>query len=256
MPEAATLSPGLPTARDEEWRYADLGAVEALGPQALDTWKDIAIAAGETRRHCMVVGSDTPELHRIRINVGEGGRAELFVVNSGADYTRVDVQVSLARGAHFEFGGVTIGGGDATREFVTRIDHGQPEATSHQVVRAVHWGQATGNFLGRIDVARDAQKTDAAQDFKGLVLEKGASTNAKPELEIYADDVKCAHGAAIGQLDEAARFYMAARGLPPEVAKRLLVRAFIGDAFVALEDEAEAERLLETALDALEGAAL
>ena len=64
-----------------------------------------------------------------------------------------------------------------------------------QVVRAVHGGRATGNFLGRIDVARDAQKTDAAQNFKALLLERGASANAKPELEIFADDVKCAHGA-------------------------------------------------------------
>ena len=87
------------------------------------------------------------------------------------------------------------------------------EATSNQVVRAVHWGSATGNFLGRIDVARDAQKTDAAQDFKGLLLQRGASANAKPELEIFADDVKCAHGAAIGQMDEMAGYYMAARGI-------------------------------------------
>ncbi len=84
-----------------------------------------------------------------------------------------------------------------------------PRRPVNQVVRAVHWGTATGNFLGRIEVARDAQKTDAAQDFKGLILEKGASANAKPELEIFADDVKCAHGAAIGQMDDAAAFYMA-----------------------------------------------
>ena len=204
-----------------------------------------------TRRKCLVLDGSGPELHRVRLIIGEGARAELFAVNAGADYTRLEVEVRLARGAHFEFGGVTIGGGEATREFVTRLDHAEPEATSNQVVRAVHWGQATGNFLGRIDVARDAQKTDAAQDFKGLLLERGASTNAKPELEIYADDVKCAHGAAIGQMDEAARFYMAARGLPPEAARKLLVRAFIADAFVALDDEAEQERMLEAALAAL-----
>ena len=241
----------LPTQRDEEWRYADFAALEALAPERFGEWKDVAIAPGETRRKCMVLGGSAPELHRIRIDIGEGGRAELFVVNCGADYTRVEARVRLARGAHFEFGGVTIGGGEATREFVTRLDHAEPEATSNQVVRAVHWGTATGNFLGRIDVARDAQKTDAAQDFKGLLLERGAATNAKPELEIYADDVKCAHGAAIGQMDEAARYYMAARGIPPETARKLLVRAFIGDAFVALADEGEQERMLEAALAAL-----
>jgi Fe-S cluster assembly protein SufD len=165
------------------------------------------------------------------------------------------VLVDLAEGAHFEFGGVTIGGGDAVREFVTRTTHDAPEATSNQTVRAVHWNQATGNFLGRIDVGREGQRTDAAQDFKALILEKGASANAKPELEIYADDVKCAHGAAIGQMDEAARFYMASRGVAPDAARRLLIRAFIADAFEGLEDEGERERLFEEALRVLESGA-
>ena len=100
-------------------------------------------------------------------------------------------------------------------------------------------------------VARGAQKTDGEQSLKGLLLARTATINAKPELEIFADDVKCAHGAAIGELDETARFYMAARGIPPEAARRLLVRAFIADAFVALDDEDERERLLNAALDAL-----
>jgi len=240
-----------PTKRDEEWRYADADALAALTLADLDLWHEVELAPGETRRKCLVVDGAGPELHRVRLTVGEGARAELFAVNAGGDYLRVEVVVRLAKGAHFEFGGVTIGGGDATREFVTRVEHAEPEATSHQVVRAVHWGQATGNFLGRIEVARDAQKTDAAQDFKGLILERGASTNAKPELEIFADDVKCAHGAAIGQMDETARFYMAARGIPPEVARKLLVRAFVADAFAALEDEREQETMLDAALKVL-----
>ena len=238
----------LPTTKDEAWRYADLDAVAALGAGALDQWKEVTIAAGETRRHCMVVGGDNPELHRIRLDVAEGGRAELFVVVAGDDYCRVDVEATLGTGAHFELGGVTIGGGEAVREIVTRTDHALPDGTSNQVVRSVHWGQATGNFLGAIHVHRDAQRTDAAQDFKALVLERGATANAKPELEIFADDVKCAHGAAIGQMDEMARYYMASRGLAPDVARRLLIRAFIADALAGLDDEAEAERLLEAAL--------
>ena len=241
----------LPTARDEDWRYADFAALERLAPEEFGHWKEIELAPGENRRKCLVLDGAGPELHRVRLIVGEGARAELFAVNAGGDYLRLEVAVRLAKGAHFQFGGVTIGGGDATREFVTRVEHAEPDATSEQVVRAVHWGTATGNFLGRIEVARDAQKTDAAQDFKGLLLERGATANAKPELEIYADDVKCAHGAAIGQMDETARFYMAARGLPPEVAQKLLVRAFIADAFAALEDEGEREAMLDAALKAL-----
>lgn len=242
----------LPTTRDEAWRYADIDAVKRLGAAALDQWKDVAIEAGETRRHCMIVGGDAPELHRIRLAVGKGARAELFVIVTGNDYTRVEVETDLGEGAHFEFGGVTIGGGDAVREFVTRTTHNEPEATSNQVVRAVHWGEATGNFLGSINVGRGGQRTDAAQDFKALVLERGAAANAKPELEIFADDVKCAHGAAIGQMDEMSRYYMASRGLAPEEANRLLIRAFIADALAALADEAEAEQLLDAALAVLE----
>ncbi|MCL6250001.1 SufD family Fe-S cluster assembly protein [Altererythrobacter sp. KTW20L] len=248
------MAQNLPTTRDEEWRYADIPALERLAPD-LAQWTVVDVAAGETHSQCMIAGGNAPELHRIRITVGEGGRAELFAVIAGDDYTRVEVEVRLAQGAHFEFGGVTIGGGDATREFVTRLDHAEPDATSHQVVRAVHWDQSTGNFLGRIHVARDAQKTDAAQDFKALLLEKGATANARPELEIFADDVKCAHGAAIGQMDEAARFYMASRGIAPDVAKQLLIRAFIGDAFTALADGAEQERLQNAALESLEARA-
>ena len=245
----------LPTTRDEEWRYADPAALAELTPVELDVWNETTLAPGETRGKCLILDDDYPGIHRVRLSVGEGARAELFAVISASEYTRLEVEVRLAKGAHFEFGGVTIGGGAAVREFVTRTVHAEPEASSHQVVRAVHWGTATGNFLGRIDVARGAQKTDAAQDFKGLLLERGASANAKPELEIFADDVKCAHGAAIGQMDEMARYYMAARGIRPEVAKKLLVRAFIADAFVALEDEDEQEKLLNAALEALGGAA-
>lgn len=241
----------LPTTRDENWRYADGAVLERLDPDVLDRWDDFTVAAGESDRRTIVAGGAGPELVRVRVTVGDGATAELFGVVAGDAYARLEVVVSLGKGAHFQFGGVTIGGGDAVREIVTRMDHALPDATSDQVIRAVHWGTATGNFLGRIDVARHAQKTDAAQDFKGLILERGAAANARPELEIYADDVKCAHGASIGQLDENARFYMGARGLPPEVAKKLLVQAFIGDAFAALEDEGEQERLMDVALAAL-----
>lgn len=256
MSEAATLSSGLPTRRDEAWRYADIDAVGRLGAAGIADWQEIVIGDGETKRLTFVVGGDAPEVTRLRLTLGEGARAEVFATSAGSDYTRLEVEVTLGRAAHFEFGGVTIGGGEAVREFVTKTVHAAPDGTSNQTVRSVHWGQATGNFLGEIKVARDAQKTDAAQDFKGLLLEAGASANAVPQLEIFADDVKCAHGATVGQLDEAARYYMAARGLSPDAAQRLLVQAFIGDAFVELDDEESRETLLETALSALESAAL
>ena len=246
MTDAATM----PTRRDEAWRYS---AIDALAGVEIDAWRPIDVAAGETYRESLVIeDGEATDLRRIRVTVGDGARCELFAVNAGAPLGRVEIEVTLSRGSHFEFGGITLGGRDTVREFVTRVIHAQPEATSNQTVRSVHWGRGTGNFLGSIEVARHAQKTDAAQDFKGLLLEKGASANTVPQLEIFADDVQCAHGATVGQLDEAARYYMATRGLSPEQSRRLLVQAFVGDAFVALDDEAEHARLLDIALAKLD----
>ena len=230
------MTTALPSNHDEEWRYADIAALAGL---ALDRWDEITLASGEAQRQCLLLDAAGPQLRRLRVQLGAGARCEIFAVNAAADCARLEIEVVLGEAAHFELGGITIGGGDATREIVTRLRHAAPAATSHQVVRSVHWGQATGNFLGRIEVAGEGQQTDAAQDFKGLLLTRGASANARPELEIFADDVKCAHGASIGQLDEMARFYMAARGIGPEAAKALLVQAFIADALAALEDEVE-----------------
>ncbi|QWC56762.1 SufD family Fe-S cluster assembly protein [Erythrobacter sp. 3-20A1M] len=247
----------LPTRKDEAWRYSDVEALQGMDLARFDDWRDIDVPAGERFHDVLVIepgpgANDDTELRRLRVKVGAGARCELFGVIAGGRLGRIEIVVTLGEGAHFELGGVTLGGRETTREFVTRVAHEAPHATSNQVVRSVHWGKGTGNFLGRIDVVRDAQKTDAAQSFKGLLLERGASVNAVPQLEIFADDVKCEHGASVGQLDEAARYYMATRGLSPEQSRKLLVQAFIGDAFVALADEDERERLMALALSRLE----
>jgi len=249
MSQAATL----PTRRDEDWRYADADWLADADPAALAEWREIAVPAGEAlcETSQIVEGGVT----RLRISVGKGGRYEHFAINSAGRYARLELDVTLEEGAHFTFGGVTIGGGDKVEEFVTKVNHA-PHSTSNQVVRAVQWGKATGNFLGRIEIPRDSQAVDAAQNFKAILLEKGASANAKPELEIHADDVKAAHGAAVGALDETAGFYMASRGVPPETAKRLLVGAFIADAFEALGDQVQHDALLEKALAALDEEAI
>lgn len=252
MSDVATL----PTTRDEDWRYADAAALRDLTAETLDDWHEMTLAAGEAHVQTYVLDDSAPGVTRVRLVLGEGARAEIYAIASASDYTRLEVEVTLAKGAHFEFGGVTIGGGEVTREFVTRVRHAEPEATSNQTIRAVHWNRATGNFLGRIEVVKDAQKTDAAQNFRAILLEKGASANTKPELEIFADDVKCAHGAAIGALDDSAGYYMAARGIHPHVARRLQVQAFVADAFVAMEDETLAENMLAKVLDRLEDAAI
>ena len=243
----------LPTRKDEAWRYSDIEALQDTAPDTFEAWEDVRVAEGESWSDLIVLdGTDGLQMRRLRIALEKGARAELAALVAGGQLGRLEVVVTLAEGAHFELGGITLGGGDTTREIVTRLAHDHPGATSNQTVRSVHWGKGTGNFLGRIDVVRDAQRTDAAQSFKGLLLEKGASVNCVPQLEIFADDVKCAHGATVGELDKQALFYMGTRGLPPETARRLMLQAFISDAFVSIDDDEAREALESKAQAALE----
>ena len=148
----------------------------------------------------------------------------------GGEFGRVAVDVTLHEGAHLDLNGVILGRGQATREIVTTVTHAEPHATSRQVVRSVLDDRATGSFLGKVAVARGAAKTDAVQSVKALLLSRTATANAKPELEIFADDVKCAHGATVGELNRDALFYMASRGMAEAEARALLTEAFIADA--------------------------
>ena len=258
MSEAVALSAARPSLRDENWRYADGDFLAGAELAALTEWHEHDVPAGETERGFAILLAEDEQgskVDRLRVHVGKGARYEHFVINAGGPYARCELDVTLEEGAHFELGGVTLGGDDLRQEIVTRVVHA-PDATSNQVIRAAQWGRSVGNFLGRIEIPRDAQRADAAQNFRAILLEPGASANAKPELEIFADDVKAAHGAAIGALDAQAGFYMAARGIPPHEARKLLVRAFIADAFAAIGDAEVREDMLEQALHVLEGARL
>jgi Fe-S cluster assembly protein SufD len=119
---------------------------------------------------------------------------------------------------------------------------------SRQTVRSVLNGKAIGSYLGKVEVARGAQKTDAEQSVKAMLLERGASANCKPELEIFADDVKCAHGASVGELDAMQLFYLQSRGMDSASARALLLEGFI----MGLWDSAkEASAIGEAAREAL-----
>ena len=124
-----------------------------------------------------------------------------------------------------------------------------------QVLSKAHLPDAhtsTASLAARVEVARDAQKTDGVQSLRGLLLKRTATVNLKPELEIFADDVKCAHGATVGELDKAALFYMASRGMDPATARTLLLQSFIAGVFDSVADEAVRERLETAALAKLE----
>ena len=203
-----------------------------------------------------VVVQDSPPgsvaIKDIAIVLEKGARATFHVLNIGGKLGRVSIDVTLHDGAHFELGAAMLGGGEQTLEIVTTLNHIEPNATSNQVVRSVLGGKATGSYLGKVAVARDAQKTDASQSVKAMLLTRTATANAKPELEIFADDVKCAHGATVGELDGQALFYLESRGIPPAEAKKLLLRAFVGSVFDDIADEAERTRIEAAAQAALE----
>lgn len=241
----------LPTRKDEAWRYSDLDALATAWPIA--PAETIAVPAGETVTRLIVqqADRDTVSVQDYRLILAPGAVGRIFVLNAGGKFGRITIDVTLAEGAHFELGGAIVGGGDQTLEIVTSVNHAEPNATSNQVVRSVLAGRATGSYLGKVAVARDAQKTDASQSVKAMLLDRTATANAKPELEIFADDVKCAHGATVGELDRQALFYLASRGLPPAEAKALMLQAFLAGAFSAL-DEGERAQIETAALRALE----
>jgi Fe-S cluster assembly protein SufD len=236
----------LPTRRDEAWRYSDLEAVARLWPVPSATVIDVP-AELTAARHLIADGG----IHDFAITLGAGARIDFHVLNAGAGYGRIAIDVTLHDGAHFEFGAVQVGGGDANLEIVTTVRHIEPNATSNQVVRSVLGGSATGSYLGKVAVARDAQKTDSVQSVKAMLLSRTATANSKPELEIYADDVKCAHGATVGELDRNALFYLAARGIPPVEAQTLLLQAFVSEVFAGAGAQADLEAAALAALSAL-----
>jgi Fe-S cluster assembly protein SufD len=183
----------------------------------------------------------------VKIALGEGARARIFALNAAADYGRIEVEVTLASDADFELFGANIGGGSANLEIVTNVRHEGERGRSRQTVRSVLGGKAIGTYLGKVEVARDAQKTDAEQSVKAMLLDRGATANCKPELEIFADDVKCAHGATVGELDADQLFYAMARGLDPAAARALLLEGFV----MGLWDDAPDDAIRDAARAAL-----
>lgn len=236
----------LPTRKEEAYRYADLDALAHVWPIARE---EIDVVAGtEESRQVIELGAGEVARHLV-IRVEKQAKLDLRILSAGPAYGRIAVDVTLEEGADFMLGAAQLGTGSETLEIVTEVAHAQPNATSSQVVRSVLAGHSTGTYLGRIAVARGADGTDAEQSVRAMLLDRTATANARPELEIFADDVKAAHGCAVGELDAQGLFYLESRGLPPPQAKRLMLQAFIAEAFTGAPGE---EALSEAALARLE----
>ena len=154
----------------------------------------------------------------------------------GGRIQRHDIGIALkGEGADCTMNGVYLADGDRLMDTHTSLDHAMPHCTSHELYKGILAGKARAVFNGRIIVRIDAQKTDAKQTNRALLLSDEATINSNPQLEIFADDVKCTHGAAVGQLDEEAMFYLQARGLTRVEARDMMLHAFAGEVLDGLK---------------------
>jgi len=177
-----------------------------------------------------------------RADIGEGASLVVATLAAGGADSRLDGVIRLTGEEAFaEAAAALLARGRQRHDANLTVRHDVPAGMSRQVWRSVADDKAACSVAARVEVARGAQKTDGEQSLKGLLLARSATINAKPELEIFADDVKCAHGATVGELDRNALFYLESRGVSPDEARALLTRAFVADALDRIgEDEVKA----------------
>jgi Fe-S cluster assembly protein SufD len=188
----------------------------------------------------------------IQAHVGAKGVFASHAFSIGAKIQRHDIGIALkGEGADCTMNGVYLADGERLLDTHTSLDHAMPHCTSHEVYKGILAGKAKAVFNGRIIVRLDAQKTDAKQTNRALLLSDEATINSNPQLEIFADDVKCTHGAAVGQLDEEAMFYLQARGLTRIEARDMLLHAFAGEVIEGLKIPALREQIEKTFFTAL-----
>ncbi|NJR78951.1 SufD family Fe-S cluster assembly protein [Sphingomonas corticis] len=240
-----------------------------LGDDAVAQVVETFVGAGWQNRHLSVTLGKGARLMRsvrllqpagfvsLREEADVGAAASLVAVflGAGGQGSRIDARLTLGDGAFGDYGGALLTAGEQRQECAVRVNHAQPDGSSRQLWRAVAADRSQASLAAAVEVARHAQKTDGEQSLRGLLLHRTATVNLKPELEIFADDVKCAHGATVGELDARALFYMESRGIPRARAQALLTRAFVNDALERIGDEttraafeADADAWLEASL--------
>src|SRR5882724_5698700 len=206
------------------------------------------ILAGDNARveHIKLQDEATSAFHIATI-AGEFGRASNVTVHSfalGAKLSRTNIRTKLAgEGLECILNGLYLTRNEQLADHHMIVEHAQPHCASHEYFNGILDDKSKGVFHGRIYVHPIAQKTDAKQTNKNLLLSDDATADTKPQLEIYADDVKCTHGATIGQLNDESIFYLRTRGLGPETARRMLIHAFAGEIIDRIKCEPAREEL-------------
>jgi Fe-S cluster assembly protein SufD len=199
---------------------------------------DVARGAKVTRVSLQDGGSAAIDLVHASVEIAAGGSYEATALTFGGKFARAETFATLhGQDALCRIDGAYLLSGTAHADATTRITHKGPGGTTRELFKGAVKDKARGVFQGKILVERAAQQTDARQNHHALMLTEGAEVDAKPELEIYADDVACAHGNTIGALDENALFYMRQRGIPAVQARALLVQAFVTEVLDGIAHE-------------------
>jgi len=206
------------------------------------------IALGEGSEVTWVIlqqqGANDTHLGQIRIKFGKNAKLKLTVINAGGKLVRQEIHIDVdGEGSDLTLRGINLLGGDSHTDVTLVLGHNVENTTSTEVMRNVVFDRAKGIFQGQIRVAPGAQKTDAKMSCNTLLLSDEAEFSTKPELEIFADDVVCGHGATVADIDHNHLFYLASRGIPEKQARGLLVQAFVQETVEELEDEVLIEAL-------------
>ncbi|MBB3591147.1 Fe-S cluster assembly protein SufD [Rhizobium sp. BK529] len=189
-------------------------------------------------------GTEDTHLGQIRVDLGTDAKLKLFVINAGGKLVRQELNLKVTgEGADLTLRGINLLGGDTHTDVTMVLGHDVPHTGSTEVIRNVVFDRAKGIFQGMIRVAPDAQKTDAKMACNTLLMSDDAEFSVKPELEIFADDVQCGHGATVADINDDHLYYMMARGIPEKKARAMLVNAFVAEIVEELEDEALVEAL-------------
>ena len=178
----------------------------------------------------------------LEVQTGQKAEMVLLVLPGVSCDIKLDVRLA-GEGAEANIYGAYVCAGQEKVKIAVDMHHDLPHCNSRQLFKGVAGGTSKVDFYGKIIVAKDAQRTEAYQENHNILLTDGAKVDTKPQLEIYADDVKCSHGATIGRLNEEEQFYMRSRGITLEDAKVLQMISFIAPVLEKIEDEAERERV-------------
>jgi Fe-S cluster assembly protein SufD len=193
---------------------------------------ELVLEEGAALEHCKFQDESRSAFHIAAIQAQLGRSSDLIShsIATGAKLSRNNIRTALAgEGVECVLNGLYLTRGDQLADHHMVVEHAQPHCNSHEYYNGILDGRSKGVFHGRILVRQPAQKTDAKQTNKNLLLSEDATIDTKPQLEIYADDVKCTHGATIGQLNEESIFYLRARGIGKDTARQMLIHAFAGE---------------------------